>query len=101
MSIGLCILLVVFAVLLLLNAPVAIVIGVSTVMAAWALGHDAVIMTLVREMANGLDSYPLLAIPFFVLAGDLMGSGGLAKRLIDLAAPSWGVFAGGSHSSIR
>lgn len=95
MSIGLAILLVVFAVLLLLNAPVAIVIGVSTVMAAWALGHDAVIITLAREMANGLDSYPLLAIPFFVLAGDLMGSGGLAKRLIDLAASLVGRFRGG------
>ncbi len=95
MSIGLVILLVVFAVLLLLNAPVAIVIGVATVMSAWALGHDAVIITMAREMANGLDSYPLLAIPFFVLAGDLMGSGGLAKRLIDLAASLVGRFRGG------
>jgi tripartite ATP-independent transporter DctM subunit len=95
MSIGLAVLLVVFAVLLLLNAPVAIVIGVATVMAAWALGHDAVIITMTREMANGLDSYPLLAIPFFVLAGDLMGSGGLAKRLIDLAASLVGRFRGG------
>lgn len=95
MSIGLAVLLAVFAVLLLLNAPVAIVIGVATVMAAWALGHDAVIITMAREMANGLDSYPLLAIPFFVLAGDLMGSGGLAKRLIDLAASLVGRFRGG------
>ena len=95
MSIGLAVLLAVFAVLLLLNTPVAIVIGVATVMAAWALGHDAVIITMAREMANGLDSYPLLAIPFFVLAGDLMGSGGLAKRLIDLAASLVGRFRGG------
>jgi len=95
MSIGLAVLLVVFAVLLLLNTPVAIVIGVATVIAAWALGHDAVIMTMAREMANGLDSYALLAIPFFVLAGDLMGSGGLAKRLIDLAASLVGRFRGG------
>ncbi|MCU0752703.1 MAG: TRAP transporter large permease [Akkermansiaceae bacterium] len=95
MSIGLAVLLVVFAVLLLLNTPVAIIIGVATVMAAWALGHDAVIITMAREMANGLDSYPLLAIPFFVLAGDLMGSGGLARRLIDLAASLVGRFRGG------
>ena len=95
MSVGLAVLLAVFAVLLMLNAPVAIVIGISTVMAAWALGHDAVIITMAREMANGLDSYPLLAIPFFVLAGDLMGSGGLARRLIDLAASLVGRLRGG------
>ena len=95
MSDGLAIMLVVFTALLLLRTPVAIVIGVSTVLAAWALGYQSVLPTTSREMANGLDNYPLLAIPFFVLAGDLMGAGGLARRLIDLAASMVGRFRGG------
>jgi tripartite ATP-independent transporter DctM subunit len=87
--------LVVFAALLVLRTPVAVVIGASTVLAAWALGYDSVLPGTSREMANGLDNYPLLAIPFFVLAGDLMGAGGLARRLIDLAASLVGRFRGG------
>jgi len=92
---GLAVMIVVFAALLFLRTPVAVVIGASTVLAAWALGYHSVLPTTSREMANGLDNYPLLAIPFFVLAGDLMGAGGLARRLIDLAASVVGRFRGG------
>lgn len=95
MSTGLAVMLVVFAAMLMLRTPVAVVIGAATVLAAWALGNDAVPLSNAREMANGLDNYPLLAIPFFVLAGDLMGAGGLARRLIDLAASLVGRFRGG------
>ncbi len=95
MNEGLGVMLVVFAALLLLRTPVAVVIGASTVLAAWVLGYDSVLPGTSREMANGLDNYPLLAIPFFVLAGDLMGAGGLARRLIDLAASLVGRFRGG------
>ena len=95
MSDGLAVMLVVFTALLLLRTPVAVVIGASTVLAAWALGYESVLPNTSREMANGLDNYPLLAIPFFVLAGDLMGAGGLARRLIDLAASLVGRFRGG------
>jgi tripartite ATP-independent transporter DctM subunit len=95
MNEGLAVMMVVFAALLLLRTPVAVVIGASTVLAAWALGYPSVLPSTSREMANGLDNYPLLAIPFFVLAGDLMGAGGLARRLIDLAASLVGRFRGG------
>ena len=95
MSEGLAVMLVAFAALLMLRTPVAVVIGASTVLAAWALGYQSVLPNTSREMANGLDNYPLLAIPFFVLAGDLMGAGGLARRLIDLAASVVGRFRGG------
>jgi tripartite ATP-independent transporter DctM subunit len=50
---------------------------------------------MARDMGNGLDSFALLAIPFFILAGDLMGAGGLAGRLIDFAAVFLGRFRGG------
>lgn len=95
MSVGIAILLVVFAALLALNVPVAFVIGIATVLAAFALGYENVLLSLAADMGNGLDTFALLAIPFFILAGDLMGAGGLAARLIDLAGLLLGRFRGG------
>lgn len=95
MTIGLAILLAVFAALLALNVPVAFVIGIATLLAALAFGYDDVLMTISADMGNGLDVFALLAIPFFILAGDLMGAGGLAGRLIDLASLLLGRFRGG------
>lgn len=95
MTIGIAILLAVFAVLLILNVPIAFVIGISTIMAAFALGYDDVLLSFSADMGNGLDSFALLAIPFFVLAGDLMGAGGLARRLIDFAGLLLGRYRGG------
>jgi tripartite ATP-independent transporter DctM subunit len=95
MSPGLAVLLSVFIALLLLDTPIAFVIGIATVLAAWALGYSDVLISVARDMGNGLDSFALLAIPFFILAGDLMGAGGLAGRLIDFAAVFLGRFRGG------
>lgn len=95
MSEGLAILLAVFVALMLLDAPIAFVIGIATVMAAWGLGYGDVLLSTARDMGNGIDSFALLAIPFFILAGDLMGAGGLAGRLIDFAAVFLGRFKGG------
>jgi tripartite ATP-independent transporter DctM subunit len=95
MTEGLAVLLAVFVVLMLLDTPIAFVIGIATVMSAWALGYGDVLISMARDMGNGLDSFALLAIPFFILAGDLMGAGGLAGRLIDFAAVFLGRFRGG------
>ncbi len=95
MSVGLAVLLVAFVVLLLLEVPVAFVIGLATLLGALALGRDGSLVSLASDMANGLDSFPLLAIPFFVLAGELMAAGGLARRLIDFAASIVGRMPGG------
>jgi tripartite ATP-independent transporter DctM subunit len=95
MSLGLVILVVAFGVLLLLETPIAFLIGMATVLAALALGYEQVLLSVARDVANGLDSFTLLAIPFFILAGDLMGAGGLARRLIDLAAATVGRVKGG------
>ena len=88
------ILLVTFVVLLLMNAPVAVAIAVASMLAIFANGGDAA-YTVAQRMANGVDSFPLLAIPFFVFSGYLMGRGGLARRLIDFAALIVGRFPGG------
>ncbi len=52
-------------------------------------------LPLASDLANGIDSFALLAIPFFILAGELMASGGLARRLIDLATIIVGRVPGG------
>ncbi len=83
-----------FFVLLLMNAPVAVAITVSSLLAILANGGDAA-YTVAQRMANGVDSFPLLAIPFFVFSGYLMGRGGLARRLIDFAALAVGRLPGG------
>ncbi len=95
MSAGLGVLVAVFVALLLLDTPIAFVIGIATVLAAFTLGYEDVLISVARDMGNGLDSFALLAIPFFILAGDLMGAGGLAGRLIDFAAVFLGRFRGG------
>lgn len=95
MSVGLAVLLVAFVTLLLLEVPVAFVIGLATLLGALALGREGSFVSLASDMANGLDSFPLLAIPFFILAGELMAAGGLARRLIDFAASIVGRMPGG------
>ena len=95
MSTGLAVLLVSFVILLLMEVPVAFVIGIATLLGALALGREGSFLTLASDMANGLDSFPLLAIPFFILAGELMASGGLARRLIDFASSMVGRLPGG------
>jgi len=95
MSVGVAIMLVLFAALLLLNMPIAFVLALVTAVAAWASGSHHVLLTTAADMASGVESFTLLAIPFFILAGDLMGAGGLARRLIDFASSLVGRFTGG------
>ncbi|MEJ6571023.1 MAG: TRAP transporter large permease [Akkermansiaceae bacterium] len=95
MTIGIVILLVVFISLLLLDTPVAFVVGCATVLAAISLGYPNATSSVVSDMANSVSTFALLAIPFFILAGELMGAGGLARRLIDFAASMVGRLPGG------
>ncbi|MDD3546171.1 MAG: TRAP transporter large permease subunit, partial [Kiritimatiellae bacterium] len=83
-----------FVTLLVMNAPIAVAIAVSSLLAILANGGDAG-YTVAQRMANGVDSFPLLAIPFFIFSGYLMGRGGLARRLIDFAALFVGRLPGG------
>ncbi|MCA9189698.1 MAG: TRAP transporter large permease [Pirellulaceae bacterium] len=89
------ILVVSFVALLLLNVPVAVAIGVATLLAIFSLGDVPASLVISQRMASGIDSVNLLAIPFFVLAGHLMGRGGMAKRLIDFADALVGWLPGG------
>jgi len=89
------VMLVTFVVLLLLNVPIAFSIGLSTLAALWAIGGRPALVTIAHRVATGIDTFALLAIPFFILSGMLMGRGGLAKRLIDFAGTLVGRFTGG------
>jgi tripartite ATP-independent transporter DctM subunit len=89
------ILIVAFVILLVGNVPIAFALGISTLLAMIALADVPSSYIIAQRMAGGIDSFPLLAIPFFVLAGVLMGEGGLARRLIDFAHAIVGAVPGG------
>ncbi len=95
-----------FVIFLLMNVPIAIGIGLSSfITCLYALGPakgasiiESVNMSsdiVAMQMATGIDSFSLLAIPFFILAGLFMGKGGIARRLIDFANTLVGHFTGG------
>jgi tripartite ATP-independent transporter DctM subunit len=84
-----------FAVLLLLNVPVAFCMGIATMLAFLAMGDVPALTAVAHNIATGIDSFALLAIPFFILSGLFMGHGGIARRLIDFANVLVGRFRGG------
>ena len=75
-----------FFALLLLKVPVAYSIGISTTISL-LMNIDKMpgLTTIAQRMTTGIDSFALLAIPFFVLAGEIMKQGGIANRLINFA----------------
>ncbi len=95
MDLPLLVLVVSFVVLLMLNVPVAFCIGISTVLMILAIGDIPSLLIVAQRIATGIDSFSLLAIPFFILSGLLMGHGGIARRLIDFANVLVGRFRGG------
>lgn len=84
-----------FVVLLALNVPVAICLGIVAIIAVASIGDVPTGYLVAQRIATGIASFPLLAIPFFVLSGLLLGEGGMARRLIDLAAALVGRLPGG------
>lgn len=94
--VGILILVVSFFLLLALGVPVAYGIGVAGVLTMLVhIDSLPALTTYALRMASGLDSFSLLAIPFFVLAGNIMNSGGIALRLIDFAKVLVGRLPGG------
>lgn len=80
------IILVVLAVLLLAGVPIAVALGISSVCAILPVMDAGVaVLTGAQRIFSGISVFSLLAIPFFILAGNLMNKGGIAVRLINLA----------------
>ena len=83
----------VFVVTILLGVPVAFCLGLAGV--AFILVSKTPFHILPTLMFGGIDSFPLMAIPFFIMAGDLMSRSGVLPKLVDLADSIVGHFKGG------
>lgn len=79
--------------LILLGMPVAFALGISSMVYIIAEGHD--LSMIAQSLVRGVDSFTLLAVPFFLLVGELMNSGGITARIIRLAKVLVGHFKGG------
>lgn len=88
------VLLVGLLVFLLLGVPVAMSLGLSSAI-VMVFMTDQTMMSLALKFAHAMKVYPLLAIPFFILAGTLMSTGGVAKRMINFAMANVGHLRGG------
>ena len=86
----------VFVILFALGVPIAFCIGIATVTSfLLAVDFMPVVTTVAQRMAGGLNSFALLAIPLFILSGQLMAQGGIARRLIDFSKAFIGMVPGG------
>ncbi len=83
-----------FMFMLLIGVPIGYAIGLA-VLFTIPLFTDLNLMLIAQQSIAGVDSFPLMAIPFFILAGNLMSTGGVAKRLVNLANVLFGFVTGG------
>lgn len=96
MTVDILILVVMFLLFLAIGLPVGWSIGLSSTITMLAsIQTLPAFTTVAQRMATGLDSFALLAIPFFILAGQVMNQGGIAKRLIAFAKALVGALPGG------
>lgn len=88
------VLLILFAGLIALSVPVAYSLGIASAVWTWIATRIPLIM-VAQRMYAGINSTPLMAIPFFILAGKIMARGGISDRLIKVASVLVGRFRGG------
>jgi tripartite ATP-independent transporter DctM subunit len=79
---------------LLIGLPVAVALGGASLLYV-ALTGDLPLLVVVHRMVNGIDSFPLLAVPFFIMAGNLMNSAGITDRIFNFAIAAVGWAKGG------
>ena len=84
----------VFFVLIMLSVPIGVALGVATSLTICLTSNIGPVM-VAQKAFTGLDSFTLIAIPFFMLAGNLMALGGIARRIVNLADAAVGKFTGG------
>ena len=96
MNTDIIILVLIFIVLLIANVPIAFcLIAAASVTLLLSTEFIPVVTAVAQQTATGIDSFVLLAIPFFILSGVLMGRGGIAQRIIEFAKTLVGWFPGG------
>ncbi len=79
--------------LLVIGAPIVVALGLSSLIFMFA--NDIKTVVVIQKLFAGIDSAALLAVPFFILAGDLMNRGGIAKRIVNMARIMVGNIHGG------
>lgn len=85
----------VFTFLLFVGLPISIVLCMTAAAYIWNSGNEVLFLSFPQQMFLGLDSYGLIAIPLFVLIGEIMNGGGITRRLIDMAMAFVGALKGG------
>lgn len=91
----------VFLVFLMIGLPVVFALLLAPGALLYLNGQERDIALLYRNVYNGMDSFPLMALPFFVLAGELMNRGGITMRLVEFSQALMGHFRGGlAHVNI-
>ena len=86
---------IVFGIAPLAGVPMAFVLGLAGITHLFAIGEPAYMSIITQRLFTGVNSFSLMCIPFFVLAGDLMNKGGVTKRLLNLARELVGWIPGG------
>ena len=88
-----------FVVLLIIGVPISISIGASAVLGCLALGYPLVVIG--QKMVSGIDSFLLIAVPLFILAGNLMNAGKITEKIFDTAKEAVGWIPGGlAHANV-
>lgn len=96
MSAGITFLILAFLVLLLLRVPIAFALGLASLgYIYWFMPASVPLTVIPQLMSSRPSSFPLMAIPFFIMVGELMSASGISQRLVDLAKVSVGHFRGG------
>lgn len=86
---------IIFALVLLLAVPVAFVLILTAIFYVQTSGNEVLFDSFSQQLFSGLENYGLLAIPLFMMTGELMNEGGLTKRLVNAARVFVGGFRGG------
>lgn len=90
-----------FLVILMIGLPVVFALLAAPGILLWATGAERDIALMYRNVYNGMDSFPLMALPFFILAGEVMNRGGITERLVEFSQAFMGHFRGGlAHVNI-
>ena len=86
---------IIFFVLLFMAIPISLVLGITTILYFFLVGNTTLLESTPMRLYSGLDNFGLLAIPLFMLAGELMNGGGITKRLVTFARVLFGHVRGG------
>jgi tripartite ATP-independent transporter DctM subunit len=85
----------IFLALMAVGMPVVFALALAPGLSLWIGGQESMIKALVGRIVNGIDSFPLMAIPFFILAGELMNHGGITRDLVRFSQSLIGHVRGG------